>query len=354
MAEAPKAVNNLRKSIILILLGLFVLSVVLRFFVTYRDVLSVILQIGPIFIILAFATKILSLLVFNYKVYILSKSMFKVSFWKLLPIHMAGALMNNLTPGPSVGGEPLKAYYLSEATGKRGSACLGLYVMDSLIFVISTAIFMFLSTFYLISKIKFIRLKYFLVGWLVLSIIIAFIVLWAIFKLSKNKKRFNKILKFIYKFPLLKFLKRHFKTPEDFIEEIHVKRRVFIKTLKALWVDKPALFKNLVLSSIWYPLQALGLWLLFLGLGFHVPFLRLLSVTTISMSLGFFIWLPGGSGIYEGAVILLMTLLGAQTVTITATTIIDRAGYYVLTYLVGYFCLSYIAMKYGKGTRRAG
>ncbi|MFH1450842.1 MAG: flippase-like domain-containing protein [archaeon] len=346
----PKFITNLKRNLFLMLVGFVVLIIVLKF-IGYGEIFRTIAMINIWFILLMFGTKVLSALMFNYKVYLLSKNLKPISFWKLLPIHLAGSLVNQLTPGPSVGGEPLKAYYLEKATGYRGSICLGLYAMDSLIFMVGSAIFMIFSTLFLVWSIQLEKLRYILLGWFAIALVFAIFVVLFVFKLSKNKDRFNNFLKRVYKFPLFKFLRKHFSSAEDFVRKLHSKRKAFITTLKHLSKDRKTLFYVLVVSILWYPLQAFGMWLLFVGMGIQVPFLRLMAVTTVSMSLGFLIFVPGGTGAYESAVILLMTMLGVSAKVITAAVILDRAGYYLLTYVVGYLALSYVTMIYASADR---
>jgi len=329
------------------LLGFVVLVILLKF-VGYGEVFRTIALINIWFIFLMIGTKVVSLFVFNYKTYLLSKNIKPMSFWTLLPIHLAGALVNNLTPGPSVGGEPLKAYYLEKASGLRGSICFGLYTMDSLIFLVGTAIFMTISTFFLIFSIsaKLVRLRYMLAGWFLLSLILGVLILFFILKVSKNKKRFIALLRKVFNFRLFKFLGKYFESSDAFVKAILSKHRAFTKTLKLLWGDKKTLWKVLLASIIWYPLQALGVWFLFKGMGFSVSFVRLVAVVTVSMSFGFLIFVPGGTGAVEAAVIVLMTMLGVPASVITAAILLDRVAYYVMTYFFGYLCLSYIAMIY--------
>lgn len=346
-SEQPKFVKNLRRNLLLMLVGFVVLIFLLRF-VGYGEIFRTIALINIGYILLMIVTKVISVLIFNYKTYLLSKSIKPISFWTLLPIHMAGALVNNLTPGPSVGGEPLKAYYLEKATGLRGSICFGLYTMDSLIFLAGTAIFMTLSIFFLIFSIssKLVGLKYMLAGWLALFIILGVLLVLFILKVSKNKKRFIALLRKIFNFRLFKFLRKYFKSSDDFVKEILSKHRAFTKTLKLLWGNKKTLWNVLFASIIWYPLQALGVWFLFKGMGFSVSFVHLVAVITVSMSVGFIIFVPGGTGAVEATTIILMTMLGVPASAITAAILLDRMVLYVMVYLFGYLCLSYIAMIY--------
>tara|TARA_Y100000310_G_C20700453_1_gene829256 strand:- start:1299 stop:2321 length:1023 start_codon:yes stop_codon:yes gene_type:complete len=324
----------------------FVILIVLLKFVGYGEILQSLALVNVGFLILMLGTKVLSLFIFNYKAFLLCKNIKPISFWKLLPIHLSGALVNNLTPGPSVGGEPVKAYFLEKATGMRGSKCFGLFTTDSLIFLVGTVIFMSLSTFYLIFSISFRKLAYFLAGWFAIFIILSILMVLFIFKISRNKERMDRFLVRIYKFRLFKFIKKKFKTPEIFVKSFHSKQKAFMGTIKTLMIDKRTVLKVLGASLIWYPLQALGLWFLLSGMGLQVSFIRLVAVTTVSMSLGFIIFVPGGTGAVESAIILLMSLLGVPASAITAAVLLDRAAYYIMTYVFGYLALSYVSMIY--------
>ena len=56
--------------------------------------------------------------------------------------------------------------------------------------------------------------------------------------------------------------------------------------------------------------------------------------------------MPGGTAAVESAIILLMSLLGVPASAITAAVLLDRAAYYIMTYVFGYLALSYVSMIY--------
>jgi hypothetical protein len=338
----------MRKNILLISLGIIVLVTLLKF-VGYREVFATISKINPIYILLVICIRPVSLFLFSFKTYFLSQKipkLKKISFWKYCLIQLSGMLVNNLTPGPSVGGEPLKAYYLEKATGMRGSACLGLYAMDSLVFMVTTFIFMSFSTFYLIFSIGIPKLKYFLAIWFLICLIVAMVIVFVIFRLSKQKKRFEKLLRWLYKFPPLKILRKNAKSADKFVRSVNSKQKAFMSMLKHLWKDKKVLWTIFLAGFIWYLLQGLGLWFLFKGLGFSVPFFRLVAVMTISLSVGYLVFVPGGTGATEGSAVLIMSLLGVPASAITAVILVDRFTFYILTYLFGYLAISFLSMIY--------
>ena len=343
----PKFIKNVRQNITLISLGVIVLFVLLKV-VGFKEVFRTIGMINPVFILLTICVFPVSIFLFTFKVYFLSRTLpiKKISIGKYALIHLSGVLFNNLTPGPSVGGEPLKAYYLEKATGTRGSVCFGLYAMDSLVFLVTTFIFMTFSTLYLIFSISIPKLKYILLIWFAIFVISAIVVLFVVFKLSKQKKRFEKLLVWLYNFSLLKILRKHFKSSTIFVKAVRSKRKAFMETLSHLWKDKTALWLVFSLGFIWYLLQGLGLWFLFRGMGYAIPFLRLVAVMTVGLSIGYLVFVPGGTGATEGSIVLIMSLLGVPASIITAVILVNRFAYYVMAYLVGYLALSYLSMMY--------
>jgi uncharacterized protein (TIRG00374 family) len=218
--------------------------------------------------------------------------------------------------------------------------------MVSLVFLVTTFVFMTFSTFYLIFSIGLIKLRYFLLIWFLVFIIAAIIVVFFIFKISKQKKRFEKLLRWIYKFSLCKFIRKNFKSSDKFVQQVRSKQKAFLGTIKYLWVDKKAIWVIFTVGFFWYLLQGFGLWLLFKGLGFSVPYFRLVAVMTISLSIGYLVFVPGGTGATEGAAVLIMSLLGVPASAIAAVILVDRFTYYLMGYGFGYLAISYLSMVY--------
>jgi uncharacterized protein (TIRG00374 family) len=119
-----------------------------------------------------------------------------------------------------------------------------------------------------------------------------------------------------------------------------------MKTLSHLWKDKFALWVVFLSGFVWYLLQGLGLWFLFRGMGYPIPFFRLVAVMTVGMSIGYLVFVPGGTGATEGSIVLIMSLLGVPASVITAVILVNRFVYYFMAYVVGYLALSYLSMIY--------
>ena len=111
-------------------IGLLVFIVVALFFILreigIREIFSLIFKANPYILALAFFS--LFLMYFMWSL-ILSHSSGKligkdISVFKILPIYFAGSFFNALTPGAKMGGEPVRAYYLSKKYGGNKSTHL--------------------------------------------------------------------------------------------------------------------------------------------------------------------------------------------------------------------------------------
>jgi uncharacterized protein (TIRG00374 family) len=297
------------------------------------------------YIILAFLSAFALFLTWNYKWYLLVKEVKKVNFLQILPILMAGSFINTTSPGARVGGEPLRAYYLSRQYKLEKSKSLVTAIVDKAINSIAFATLSIFSILFVILFIKVdVRIK------IALEVILALIFLAILGglvikqKVKLKKEYITNILTKIYY--LFKIIRKRFDTYKKFENYVIKKLNNVIKTFKKLVKQKAVFKKDLLLSFLMWFFNYLGTYFLFLAFGFKISFLAIVIVITLSILLGSLFPLPGGMGIIETIMISLYLSFGISSGIAATVAVIDRFIFYFFSLLIGGISLIYLNLKY--------
>jgi len=311
-------------------------------------VISALHSVEPQYIFLVALAQISAYLLWTYKWKILIADLFPARFYKLVPMMFAGLLVNNLTPGSVVGGEPLRAYFLSKMSKKDISECLATTVLDfatSFInfFVIGMACLVYVVFFFDVPLLNNILRGIF-------GLIIILAIVGVVIERREGKgaflKRHEALLHKIYNAKFLGFIKRRFKDFKEFKRYMTAQIGEFKSTIKKLGYDKPLIAKAIFIGLLMYACYILDPWIMFRALGHPVPFSQILVVFTISCLIGHFMFVPGGTGIMEASLIAMYSSLGVSVEIAAAVTLVSRLVYYTLTYGIGYVSLAYLSIKY--------
>ena len=272
-----------------------------------------------------------------------------VRLLKVFPILMAGVFGNIVTPGARVGGEPIRAYYMSKALGGDKSACFGTVLVDKFSnWVIFMAFLLASLTFVII----YVPLP--LASKVVMAALVALVVVPVVSGLLLREHigtrggLLGRLLPWLYDFPLLRVLRRRFPTYQHF-EDYAIGR------LESLWepISRTAgspfiLFVVCLLSAVSWLLFCLAHYVLFLGLGADIGFMRVLIIVTVTTFLSDMSIAPGGAGFTEAIMIGLCAAFGVGSSVAAAATLISRGLFYLFGLGVGGLCLSGLSLVYGK------
>ena len=331
----------------LILIGVSLIAVLIKK-VGSGEIISNFEIIEKRYIFLIFFMYLGVFLVGNLRLKLFVDKISKIGYLKLLPVYFVGIFVNNLTPGPSAGGEPVKAYFLAKIIKQDISKCFASTIMETAAHGVTLIGFTLFSIAYVLMylKVKVVSIFFEISITLLLVGVLFLIYLLKIKRRGTLKSRANSFLQKVYNFRFFSFLRKRFSKFEDFRETIVEKINLFVNTAKLLLKDKRNILKVLFVSIIFLILDYLKIWVIFIGLGQDVTFLDILVIVTIAKVISYFIFLPGGVGVVEISSVAMFSAVGVPPGIATTAVLIDRVMFYTFSYLVGYGSLGYLKFKY--------
>ena len=267
----------------------------------------------------------------------------------LFPMYMAGVFGNTVTPGARVGGEAVRAYYMSRVFGGEKSAYLGTILADKLG---HSAVFLALLLAAGVTVVVLVptatALKVVLL--VVVGLAVAGVVSGLLLRryVDPREHLLGRLLPFVYNVPPLGTLRRRFATYEHF-EDYIVRKLDNIVTPVAEAAGSPkALTKIILLTCAAWALFFLAHDMMFRGLGAPVGYWRVAVIVIIATLAGDVSVSPGGAGFMETAMIGLCTAFGVESDTAAAVTLISRGIYFACALGIGGACMAGLSLVYGK------
>jgi uncharacterized protein (TIRG00374 family) len=271
------------------------------------------------------------------------------SMLRIFPIYMAGVFGNVVTPGARIGGEPIRAYYMSKAFGGQKTAYLGTILADKLgTFAVFLA-FMAISVGFVIVTVPLALGVKLLLGGAVGVIVVAVLSGLAVKRFTSARSSLVlKVLRFLYQGPPLRVLRRHFPTYEHF-EEYAIGKldNVFTPIARAAGSPK-VLAKVMTISAASYLTLCLANYALFRALAVEIGFMPVVVIVTVSTMVGDVSVAPGGAGFMEATMIALCAAFGVPNHTAAAVTLMARGIFYIYSLGVGGLCLLGLMLVYGR------
>jgi uncharacterized protein (TIRG00374 family) len=271
------------------------------------------------------------------------------SIFALLPIYMAGVFGNVVTPGARVGGEPIRAYYMSRAFGGQKTAHLGTILTDKVSNGVVFLLFLLVSVSFVVL---FVGIS--LTSKLVMLVVVLLVVAGfsALVLLRGHVKgaflSLSKLLPLIYASRPMRFLRSQFASCEEFENYLAEKMRNVFGPMARTAGSSMTLAKVLSLSAGAWLLFCLAHYVLFRSLGADVGFLRVMIIVTISTFFGDVSISPGGAGFMETAMIGLCAAFGVEPGAAAAVTLISRVLFYAYGLGAGGLCLVGLSLRYGR------
>lgn len=259
---------------------------------------------------------------------------------RLFPIYMAGVFVNMITPGARVGGEPVRAYYMSAVFGGRKSTYMGTVLADRMANMVVFLSLVIFSTLYILFLVPLGPVpKLALQG----GVLFAVAVVVSGFLLRKKvgaESRFTRwLLSSIYEMRFLAFLRRRFPTYEQF-EDYAIDRlgNVF-RPIRRTFRRPRQLTKAVVIGLVSWFVFFLANYVLFRSLGADIGALPVFVIFVISIMCGAAGISPGGAGVMEAAMIGLCAAFGLEYDTAAAVTLVSRGLFYLYGVGFGGLCL---------------
>jgi uncharacterized protein (TIRG00374 family) len=327
-----------RYSILIIIIVILLLLYTLKD-VSPKEILTLLKNINPFFIFLAFLSYIVMLLVWTLRLKNTISDYTKANFFFLFQTVLAGSFLNIITPGSNVGGEPVRAYFLGQKYKKPKTKFLALILADKTFNLMALSLFIALSILFIFPLLE-ISLEF----KIILQILV--IILYAIVVIGLIAKRKNKILWISEKLFKSRTIKKKFKHPKILATFLRRKINSFMKLYKGTITRGKKLYIGIGLSIIYWILYFLASYFIFLALGQNINFLYVIISVAIGSSIGDVSPIPGGVGLNESIMILLYTALSVPLALGTTVALLSRFLYYLITLLFGGLTLIRLRMKY--------
>lgn len=264
--------NNLKFLLLPVTLLLLILII---HNIGFANLYSTIVRANLGYLILAVVLQASSILVRNLKWQIFVNGIKKKApFFSLLVMLLAGSFMDTSTPGPQVGGGPLKAYFLSKKIKVDKATCLSTVLVERITGVGALAFFGIGSMLFVLIFIQNVSLIVKMLLGFVLVLIIGVPIAGYILKEKYEGKSFKGkvIISRIYYFGPFSFLRKRFKTLQTVDDYVSLKLREFAQTFSKLSHDKNKVGVNVILAFAGWILIFASTYVLFFALGHHVSF----------------------------------------------------------------------------------
>ena len=331
-----------RFGILLTLIILILLVYVLKD-LNPNEILSLLKQSSPIYLALAFLSVSISFLFWNLRFQNTIRGFVReTNFFFLLKVLMAGILVNTITPGTGIGGEPVRAHYLSKKYKKPKTKFLGFILADKAFNWMIFLIFLIISIFLALPLIN-IPVKTKIAAEAIL--IILGIILVIIIFITLKRPNFNSSW-FYTKLYKIKSINRKFLTPEEF--QAYLKKRIsnFKKTFLSSISSKNKLAVGLFLSLLVWVFLYLSSYFLFLAFNSKINFISIIIVVTFGYFIGDISPVPGGIGLKESTMFLLYTAMAVSGELAAIVALLSRIIYYFHALLIG--GISLISLRWQK------
>lgn len=317
------------------LIAIGVLLYILLKDINFIELYLILKYARPSYILLAFLAVALTYFVWALRWVYLSGSLFKKDYWFLMNMLLAGTFVNTITPGPAVGGEPVRAHFLSKRYKRSATSMLAIVLSDKfyqLIVLAALSIFaiLFIFIYFNISN----TLKYILEGVLVLVFFVVGMTIYVLLrKLNFNVGHLFKKLHFFA------FFKKKFKKEEEIEKFINEKMKIFLKIFRKSVKNKKVMAEAFFLAIVFWFFNFLATYFLFLAFDFKINFLFVVIVVPLGIVIGDLSFSPGGIGITEVTMALLFSAMGIFVPLALIVSFLSRIIYYFFSLVLGSYSL---------------
>ena len=325
-----------KKTILLMAISIGILLIML-WFVGIDQVIAALENANLYIVALAVLTQIFTYFLYALRWQILNKlADMDVSISKLLPIVLVGLAVNNITPSGRGGGEPVRAYILSEQEDYHFEDTLATVVADR---ALDTFPFVVLSILTIASMALFFDFDTWLLVLMVLAVIAIVIILIVLIYMCINPKFGEKVDGWI-----IGLVRRFYKKDTVELEnQIHSAISGFQNTMKMLISNKKVLYYTVPLSFLIWVFEIIRVYLVFLSFGTSVNIIVIGEVFIVACLVGMIPLLPGGLGAIDGIMIIFYSAAGITYSVSAAATVLERLISFWMATIIGLIILP----KYG-------
>lgn len=324
-----------RKTILLLGISVVILLIML-WFVGIDQVIEALKMANIWIIALAILTQVFTYFLYTLRWQILNKlANMDVGIGKLLPMVLVSLAVNNITPSGRGGGEPVRAYLLSQSDENY-------HFEDSFATVVAdraldTFPFVVLAAITIASMALFFDFDLWLIIIMVLAVIAIVAILIILIYMCINPKFGLRVDGWI-----IGLVRRFYKkNSEDLENQIHNSIKGFQQTMKMLMSNKKGLAITLTLSFVIWIFEIFRVYLVFLAFGANVNPIIIGEVFIVACLVGMIPLLPGGLGAVDGLMIVFYSAAGIPASVSAAATVIERLISFWMTTIIGLVIMPY-------------
>ena len=256
-------------------------------------------------------------------------------FKELLPMVLVSLCVNNITPSGRGGGEPVRAYLLSNKEDISFSESFATVIADR---TLDTFPFIVLSIITIIGLIFNLTLDPLILTIMIIAVILIIAAVVLLIFVSVNEAFGVKLTNWLSKLIIRIFKKRD---PDKIRSTIEKAISGFQSTMKVLTSDKRILYYALPLSFLIWVFEILRVYVVFLAFGSTVSPIVIGEVFIVASLVGMIPLLPGGIGAIDGFMILLYSASGISPSISAAATVVERLISLWMTTILGLIILSF-------------
>ncbi|MBW9223324.1 flippase-like domain-containing protein [Methanothermococcus sp. SCGC AD-155-E23] len=333
---------RLRKKILtslLYLLGLTIIFLIV-WHVGISEVVSLLLSTDPYMFLLAVLVYFLGCFVLTLRWNtILSISNYRASLKNLFLLIMMGQFINNITPSMRGGSEPFRAYYLSKLEGIPKSISFSSVIVERVLDTIAFLILSFFVILYLLIK-GIPIVEELVVIWLLIGALMVTGV-YLIMHRSLPYRVASKLIKLISTISSRSIPER----------EVHKSIEDLQQNILFLHHNRRKMVLPFVLTFLWWFLDILKNYILFLSIGYYISPVVLSLTYLVSLLVGLLPTLPGSLGVSDALSITLYSYFGIPHSISTTGTLLDRVVSYIIPTVLG-FLAYYLIRRELKGVKK--
>jgi hypothetical protein len=337
-------IKDNKKAIIVSFIAIAALTFIIIFLSGIDDIFNALARTNLWILGLTFIIEIVIILLWSLRwKYILNRMGSFPDFQNILGILLTSQFGKNITPG-SVGGEPLRAYLLTNYDGTDIEVSLASTfvsrVFEMLPFIILSLISIFSLFFW---EIDF-YLKLFFIFLIILMIIAFIFIIYIGINKEKSEVMIVKILNIIS--PIVKRIFKEKFVYDNIKDQLIDYANNFSESFRIIVEDKKFFATGASLALVAWVLDLFNTYLAFLAIGVHVPIPPFIIIFTISIVISFIPILPGSLGITEIIMIVLFASIGISAYNVFAASTLERLSSYIFPTLLG-IATSFYYTKFG-------
>lgn len=326
-------IENNVKGMILSFIVIFTLIFIIVFLTGIDDVISALSKTNLWILGLTFIIEIIIIILWSVRwKYILNHLGSYPNFLNVLRILIISQFGKNVTPG-SIGGEPLRAYLLTEYDGTDIEVSLASTFISRAFELLPFMILSIVSAITLFKWNMDIYLKIFFIIFIILMIAVFNIIIY----IGVNKKAFEKLIIKLLNI-LLPIIKKVFKkqyNDKKFKSAAIEYIDNFSSSFRTIIEDKKFFLVGAFSAFMAWVLDLLNSYLVFYAIGINPPVLPFIIIFTVSILISFIPMLPGSLGITEIIMITLFAPIGIAADYVFAASTLERLSSYIFPTMLG-------------------